>query len=157
MSETEATAQNVAEQTRLQTIFMTALHVEEDVANVLIEEGFTSLEEVAYVPLKELLNIEGFDEEIVNELRVRAKDALLTQAIATEERVLPKPASKSQSVELADLPHMTPEILKALATQNIRTRDELAEYAAADLVEWGIANESAAAALIMNARAHWFE
>ena len=136
---------------RLRQLFMDKLDVDEEVADILIGEGFTSLEEVAYVPINEMLEIEAFDEETVNELRSRARNALLTEAIVREESV--------ENVEeaLLGLEGMDTEIASALAAHGITTRDALADLAGDELVELtGIAEERAQE-LIMKARAHWFE
>ncbi|WP_269532692.1 transcription termination factor NusA [Chitinimonas sp. BJYL2] len=132
-------------------LFIASLDVDEEVAEILVQEGFTTLEEVAYVPVSELLNIDGFDEDLVNELRSRARDALLTQAIAKEEQV------ESDMEALQNLDGITPEIARALATNGIATRDDLAELAVDELVEMTGMDSDAAKQLIMTARAHWFE
>jgi N utilization substance protein A len=121
------------------------------VAEILIGEGFTSLEEVAYVPINEMLEIEAFDAETVNELRSRARNALLTEAIVREESV--------ENVEeaLLSLEGMDTEIASALATHGITTRDALADLAGDELVELTGIAEDRAQDLIMKARAHWFE
>ncbi len=152
ISDKEAKDRTVADQERLVNIFTAHLNVEEDVANVLIEEGFTSLEEVAYVPIQELLEVDGFDEEIVTELRTRAKQALLTQANATEE----KSAEKAPAEDLLALPGMNKELAFVLASRGILTRDDLAELAVDDLTDVPDLDASKAAELIMAARAHWF-
>jgi N utilization substance protein A len=152
ITDSEATARTSEEQERLQKVFTESLQIDEDVANVLIEEGFTTLEEIAYVPIQEFLEIDGFDEDTVNELRKRAKDTLLTQAIATEERVDEKePAEDLLSLEGMDRP-----LAFTLANRGILTRDDLAELAVDDLTDIpGLASDKAAK-LIMAARAHWF-
>ena len=121
-----------------------------EVADILIAEGFTSLEEVAYVPMQEMLEIEAFDEDTVTELRTRAKDALLTMEIAKEEKV------EEVSQDLRDLEGVTPELLSKLAEGGINTRDDLADLAVDELVELTGQDEAAARALIMKAREHWF-
>ena len=131
---------------------MDKLDVDEEVADILIGEGFTSLEEVAYVPINEMLEIESFDEDTVNELRSRARNALLTEAIAREESV--------EDVEeaLLTLEGMDTEIASKLAANGITTRDALADLAGDELVELtGIDADERAQDLIMKARAHWFE
>ena len=135
----------------LRTLFMSKLDVDEEIADILIEEGFTSLEEVAYVPLQEMLEIEAFDEDTVNELRARAKDALLTMEIAREESV------EETSLDLRDLEGMTPDLLAKLAQGGVHTRDELADLATDELVEMTGQTEDEATALIMKAREHWFD
>ncbi|MGD1988421.1 MAG: helix-hairpin-helix domain-containing protein, partial [Pseudomonadales bacterium] len=124
---------------------------------VLIEEGFASLEEVAYVPLEEMLAIEGFDEEIVLELRNRAKDALLTQALASEE-ALEGAAPADDLKALLDEQGQEGRLAFLLAKNGIVTQEDLAEQATDDLVELeelGL-DEAQASALIMAARAPWF-
>jgi N utilization substance protein A len=151
MTMEQAEQKHEAEYSRVRELFMRALDVDDEVAEILVQEGFTSLEEVAYVPIAEMLDIEGFDEGLVNELRSRSRDALLTQAIAKEEQV-------ENSVEaLQDLEGMTPEIARALASNSIATRDDLAELAVDELVEMTGIDQEAAKQLIMTARAHWFE
>ncbi|MEI8324675.1 MAG: transcription termination factor NusA [Betaproteobacteria bacterium] len=131
-------------------LFMEKLDVDEEMADILISEGFTSLEEVAYVPLQEMLEIEGLDEDTVNELRNRAKDALLTMEIAKEEGV------EDVSQILRDLEGMTPELQAKLADAGVHTLDDLADLAVDELTE--ITGQSAhdAKTLIMKAREHWF-
>jgi N utilization substance protein A len=124
--------------------------VDEEVADILIAEGFTSLEEVAYVPLQEMLEIEAFDEDTVNELRTRAKDALLTMEIAKEEEV------EALSESLKGLEGLTPELIAKLAEGGIHTRDDLADLAVDELVELTGIGEEQAKALILKAREHWF-
>jgi len=152
ITEKEASERTSDEQDRLLRIFTENLHVEDDVATLLIEEGFTSLEEVAYVPMQELLDIEGFDEEIVNELRTRAKGSLLTQAIASEEKL----NEKTPADDLLELPGLDRQLAFVLASRGIITRDDLAELAVDDLEDIPGLDESKAAELIMAARAHWF-
>ncbi len=151
MDAAESAEKQASEQQEMRALFMSKLDVDEEIADILIEEGFTSLEEVAYVPLQEMLEIEAFDEETVNELRARAKDALLTMAIAQEESV------QDSALDLRDLEGMTPELLARLATGNVHTRDELADLATDELVEIAGLDEEAATALIMKAREHWFD
>ncbi len=124
--------------------------MDEEVAEILISEGFTSLEEVAYVPLQEMLEIQAFDEETVQELRNRAKDVLLTMEIAKEERV------DEVSQDLRDLEGLTAELIAKLAEGGIHTRDDLADLAVDELTEMTGVDEAAAKALIMKAREHWF-
>ena len=131
-------------------MFAQALDVDDDVADVLVQEGFTTLEEVAYVPLNEMLEIEVFDEQTVNELRSRARDALLNQAIAREEQL------EHQAEDLKVLEGMTAELAAKLAELEIRTRDDLAELAVDELMEMTGIDEEAAKQLIMKAREHWF-
>ncbi len=132
--------------------FMTKLDVEEDVAAILVEEGFTSVEEVAYVPLEELLAIDGFDDEIAEELRARAKDALLTNALVHEEEL----ATAAPAEDLLTMEGMDQTLACTLATNGIITMEDLAEQAVDELLDLGVDAERAAA-LIMTARAPWFE
>jgi transcription termination/antitermination protein NusA len=152
ITDKEAKERTVAEQEGLLKVFTENLDVDTEIAALLIEEGFTSLEEVAYVPIQELLEIEGFDEETVNELRVRAKDALLTQAIASEEKI----GEKEPASDLLSLDGMDRHMAFVLANRGIITRDDLAELAVDDLTDIPGLNEAKAASLIMAARAHWF-
>ncbi len=139
------------EREELRATFMSRLDVDEAVADILIDEGFTGLEEIAYVPMQELQDIEAFDEETVNELRARARNALLSEAIAKEELV------QTAVKELAGIEGMTPELIAVLAENEITTLDELAELATDELSEMtGLAQEEASD-LIMRARAHWFD
>ena len=131
-------------------LFMEKLDVDEEIADLLIAEGFTSLEQVAYVPLEEMLEIESFDEDTVNELRTRAKDALLTMEIANEESV----AQVSQ--DLRDLEGLTTDLIAKLADSGVHTRDDLADLAIDELTEITGQSEDEAKAMIMKAREHWF-
>lgn len=133
--------------------FIEELDVDEELAQILVEEGFTSLEEVAYVPVEEMLGIDGFDEDIVNELRTRAKDRLLTKAIATEEKL----ADAQPAEDLLALEGMDKELAVELAVRGVITREDLAEQSIDDLLEIDGINEERAGKLIMAARAHWFE
>ncbi len=134
-------------------VFVNALDVDEEMAEVLVAEGFSTLEEVAYVPAVEMLDIDGFDEEIVTELKQRAKDALLTSAIAEEERLaLAEPAD-----DLLSLEGMTPELAKTLAGSGVITQEDLAELSIDEVLEILDINEETAGELILKARAPWFE
>ena len=147
----EESAQKTEEESeKIRAVFMDKLDVDQEVADILIEEGFNSLEEVAYVPLSEMLQIEAFDEDTVNELRTRARDSLLTMELAKEELV------EEVSQDLRSLDGMTTTLVAKLATGNVHTRDDLAELAVDELVEMTGINEEDAKALIMKARAHWF-
>jgi N utilization substance protein A len=132
--------------------FMSALGVDEDMAGVLVEEGFTSLEEIAYVPMEEMLAIDGFDEELAQELRNRAKDALLTKAIAAEEKL----GDVEPAADLLELEGMDRRLAYKLASHQIISREDLAEQSIADLLDVADIEEDRAAALIMAARAPWF-
>jgi N utilization substance protein A len=131
-------------------LFMEKLDVDEEIADLLIAEGFTSLEQVAYVPMEEMLEIESFDEDMANELRTRAKDALLTMEIANEESV------EEASLDLRDLEGLTPELIGKLADGGVHTRDDLADLAVDELTEITGQSADEAKTLIMKARAHWF-
>ncbi|SFN10033.1 NusA antitermination factor [Formivibrio citricus] len=150
MTVDQAEQKHQAEFDDVRRMFAQALDVDDDVADVLVQEGFSTLEEVAYVPLNEMLEIEAFDEDTVNELRARARDALLTQAIVREEKL------EHQSEDLKSLEGMTPELAAQLAEHEIHTRDELAELAVDELTEMTGMDEEAAKRLIMKAREHWF-
>ncbi|ODU09172.1 MAG: transcription termination/antitermination protein NusA [Rubrivivax sp. SCN 71-131] len=150
MTAEESEAKQASETESVRKIFIDKLDVDEEVADILIAEGFGSLEEVAYVPLQEMLEIESFDEETVQELRTRAKDALLTMEIAQEEKV----AQVSQ--DLRDLEGLTPELIAKLAAEGIHSRDDLADLAVDELIEMTGIDEEQARALIMKAREHWF-
>jgi N utilization substance protein A len=121
---------------------------------MLIAEGFSSLEEVAYVPLQEMLEMEAFDEDTVHELRTRAKDALLTMEIAREESV------EAVSQDLRDLEHegqgLSQELIAKLADGGVHSRDDLADLAVDELIEMTAIDEASAKTLIMKAREHWF-
>jgi len=132
--------------------FMVRLDVGEDVANILVQEGFSNIEEVAYVPESELLEVEEFDEEMVTEIRRRARDALLTQLIAKEE-VLDENAPED---DLMQLEGMTERLAFRLAEKSIRSQEDLAELAVDELVEIHEMSDEDAAELIMAARAPWF-
>jgi N utilization substance protein A len=132
-------------------LFIDMLEVDESIADILVQEGFTTLEEVAYVPLNELMEIEAFDEEIVNALRSRARDVLLTQAIVREEKSVPTAS------ELLTLEGMNAALAASLAKHEVHTRDDLADLAVDDLVEMAGISSDEAEKLIMTARAHWFK
>lgn len=152
MSREESESKREQEATKVVEMFMEQLMVDEDVAVVLAEEGFSSLEEVAYVPLSEMLEIEAFDEDIVHELRDRAKDALLTQLIASEEQSSDEPPAE----DLLSLEGLSETMAHRLAAQGIVTREDLAEQAVEDVLEIEGMDEALAGKLIMAARAHWF-
>jgi N utilization substance protein A len=147
----EESAQKTEEEAgKVRALFMDKLDVDQEVADILIEEGFNSLEEVAYVPLSEMLQIEAFDEDTVNELRNRARDSLLTMELAKEERV------EEVSQDLRSLDGMTTSLIAKLADNQVHTRDDLAELAVDELVEMTGINEESAKGMIMKAREHWF-
>jgi len=152
MSEQAAEEKSEAEQRELRELFMKQLDVDEDVAGILVGEGFSSIEEIAYVPQSELAGIEEFDEEIVQELRNRARDVLLTQAIASEETLEGAPSD-----DLLDVDGMDEELAGELARHGIHTREDLAEQAVDDLAEIPNLDPKRAGELILAARKHWFE
>ena len=151
MTQDESVKRAEAEYAVTRVTFMEKLDIDEELADLLIEEGFSSLEEVAYVPLAEMLEIEGLDEEIVNELRNRARNVLLTEAIVTEEQL------EGVADDLLNLEGMTRELAAKLAANGIKTREDLAELAVDELVEMTGIDEERAKELILKARAHWFE
>jgi N utilization substance protein A len=150
MTEAESQKKNEEEASSVRKIFMERLDVDEEVANTLIQEGFSTLEEVAYVPINEMMEIEGFDETTVNELRNRARDALLVQAIASEEQ------AENLDPALLNLEGMDKDLAAKLATSGVKTRDDLADLAFDDLVELTGIESERAKTLIMKAREHWF-
>ncbi len=152
MSVEEWQSKQEAESGSYMETFMNALDVDEDIAGVLVEEGFTTLEEIAYVPLEEMVNIEGFDEEIAEELRSRAKDALLTQALASEEQL----DNAEPAEDLLNMEGVDKHLAYLLASRGIITMDDLAEQAVDDLLDVEGVDEERAAALIMKAREPWF-
>ncbi|MEW9897922.1 transcription termination factor NusA [Chitinivorax sp. PXF-14] len=150
MTVEEAEKKHESEYEGIRETFMRSLDVDEEVATVLVQEGFSTLEEVAYVPLAEMLDIEGFDEALVNELRSRARNALLTQAIASEEQ-------KENEVEgLLTLENMDADTANILVGKGVATRDDLADLAVDDLVDMTGMSPERAKELILSARAHWF-
>ena len=153
MTETDAEEKSEQEARELVEKFIKDLDADEAVATILVQEGFSSLEEVAYVPAGELTVIEEFNDEIVEELRARARDVLITQAIVTEE-VLDQ---TEPAEDLLSLEGMDKELAFELASRGIVTREELAEQAVGDLEEIESLEPERAAELIMSARAHWFE
>jgi len=153
MSESDAEAKSEAENERVQQVFMDALDVDEEVAQILVQEGFSSIDEVAYVPKSEMLEIEEFDEDIVDELRGRAKDVLLTRAITSEEGLI----AGSPAEDLLNMDGMTEELANKLAKNGIITMEDLAEQSVDDLTDIEAMDEEQAAKLIMTARAPWFE
>ena len=153
MTESDAEAKSESESKELVQNFMKQLDVDEDVATILAQEGFSTIEEIAYVPQAELTSIAEFDADIVKELRNRARDVLLTQAIASEESL----DQSMPSEDLLLLEGMSPDLALALARRGVRTREELAEQAVDDLSDIeGLAAEEAGK-LIMKAREHWFQ
>ncbi|MDO9600467.1 MAG: transcription termination factor NusA [Azoarcus sp.] len=151
MSEQESAARSDQERSDLRALFIAKLDVDEEVADIIIDEGFSSLEEIAYVPLAEMLEIEAFDEDTVSELRNRARNVLLTEAIVTEEQL------ENVADDLLSLDGMDKALAATLASHKIRTRDDLADLAVDELVEMAGIDDERAKALISVARAHWFE
>ncbi|MDH6594441.1 N utilization substance protein A [Variovorax sp. TBS-050B] len=150
MDANESAQKQASETDASRRLFMEKLDVDEEIADILISEGFTSLEEVAYVPISEMLEIEAFDEDTINELRSRAKDALLTMEIAKEEGV------ETVSQNLRDLEGLDPELIPKLAEAGVHTRDDLADLAVDELTEITGHSADDAKALILKAREHWF-
>jgi N utilization substance protein A len=153
MTESDAEAKSESESQKLVQMFMKSLDVDADVATILAQEGFSTIEELAYVPVSELANIAEFDEEMVKELRNRARDVLLTQAIASEESL----EQQMPADDLLELTGMNPDLALALARKGVRTREQLAEQAIDDLTDIDGLDEQGAGALIMKAREHWFQ
>ncbi len=153
MTQAQIQAKSESEQAGALQLFMDKLEVDEEIAGILVAEGFSSVEEIAYVPAGELLAVEGFDEDIVEELRARARDALLNEALAAEEEIEEhKPAD-----DLLGLPEMDEATAYALAARGVATRDDLAEMAVDEITDIDGVDAERAARLIMAARAHWFE
>jgi N utilization substance protein A len=153
MTESDAEAKSDTEAKSLVQAFMKQLDVDEDVATILVQEGFSTVEEVAYLPQSELANIEEFDDEMVKELRNRARDVLLTQAIASEETL----ESGMPADDLLLLEGMKPDLALALARRGVRTREDLADQAVDDLLDIEGLSSEEAGKLIMKAREIWFE
>jgi N utilization substance protein A len=150
MTAEESQQKREGEQSAIRQTFMEKLDVDEEMADILIQEGFASLDEIAYVPVNELLEVDAFDEETVEELRTRARNALLTEAIAREENL------GQVEPELLDLEGMDKDLAARLAGNGIRSRDDLGELAVDELIEMTAVEEERAKTLIMGARAHWF-
>ena len=150
MTEEESATKQAEESGRTRNLFIARLDVDEEVADILIQEGFSTLEEIAYVPINELLEIEAFDEDTVNELRNRARNALLVAAIANEEKV------EGVAADLLQLDGMDTQLAAKLAEGGVKTRDDLADLAVDELAELSGIDEERAKKLIMAARAHWF-
>jgi N utilization substance protein A len=146
----ESQKKSEEEAQRIKATFMEKLDVDEEVADILVHEGFNSLEEVAYVPISEMQEIEAFDEATVNELRSRARNALLTQAIVSEEKV------EHDIEDLLKVEGMDHDTARLLASKGVATQEMLADFATDDLVELTGIEEARAKELIMAARAPWF-
>ena len=153
MSNEEAAEKHEAEAGQIIQMFMDKLDIDEDVAEILVEEGFTTLEEVAYVPLDEMMAIEGFDEDIAEELRARAKDALLTLAIASEEQF----GVKEPAEDLISMEGMDRHLAYVLASRGVVTMEDLAEQGVDELIDIEDMTQERAGELIMIARRPWFE
>ena len=153
MTQDQVTAKSEAEQTAARELFQAKLEVDEEIAAILVTEGFSTVEEIAYVPVGELLAVEGFDEDIVEELRARARDALLNEALAAEEEL----DEHQPAEDLLSLEGMDDELAYALAARGVVTREDLAELATDEMADLENVDEARAAALIMEARKHWFE
>jgi N utilization substance protein A len=153
MTQDQVTAKSEAEQTTARQLFMDKLEVDEEIAGILVSEGFNTVEEIAYVPVGELLAVEGFDEDIVEELRSRARDALLNEALAAEEEL----DEHQPAADLLELEGMDEELAFTLASRGVVTRDDLADLATDELTDIEGVDEDRAKALIMEARKHWFE
>jgi transcription termination/antitermination protein NusA len=150
MTEEESRKKSDEEAQSVRALFMEKLDVDEEVAQILVDEGFSTLEHVAYVPINEMMEIEQFDEETVNELRSRARNALLMQEIASEEKV------EEVASDLLSLEGMDGQTARVLASKGVKTQEDLAELALDDLVELTGMEAERAKALIMAARAPWF-
>ena len=150
MTQEESEKKQQAEGQGIKDLFMAKIDVDEEVADILIQEGFSTLEEIAYVPINEMLEIDSFDEDTVNELRSRARNALLVQAIASEEKV------EGVDQNLLKLDGMDTALAAKLAEGGVKTRDDLADLAVDELSELTGIEEERAKTLIMAARAHWF-
>lgn len=151
MTEEESQTRVEAESAAIRVLFMEKLDVDEEVANILISEGFSTLEEVAYVPMHEMLEIEAFDEATVQELRDRARNVLLTEAIVTEEQL------GQVAEDMLSLDGMDKALAGKLASNGVKTRDDLADLAVDELTEMTGIDADRAKQLITTARAHWFE
>jgi len=149
MTQDQVTAKTEAEQETALALFMDKLEVDQEIANILVQEGFSSVEEIAYVPSAELLAVEGFDEDIVEELRARARDALLTEALAVEEGI----DEHRPSGELLELDGMDEATAYALAERGVVSLDDLADLAVDEMIDIEGMDEERAAQLIMAARA----
>lgn len=152
MSESQAEEKSEEEAQALVKLFMEQLDVDEEVAAILVQEGFSSIEEVAYVPVQEMLEIEEFDEAIVEELRARARDILVTREISSEEH-----GGKEPAEDLLAMDGMDPQLAFALVDIGVQTMEDLAEQAVDDLMQIEGMDEERAANLIMTARKPWFE
>ena len=153
MTAADAEQKSESEVKDLIKLFSEQLDVDEEIGLILVQEGFSSIEEVAYVPTAELVEIEEFEEDIVTELRSRARDVLLTQALVQEEKI----DETEPAEDLLSLEGMDKGLAFLLASKGVITREDLAELATDDLLEINEMDQEEAGALIMKARAHWFE
>jgi len=150
LSEEESDQKTKDEYTNVSQLFIEKLDVDADIADILVHEGFSTLEEIAYVPIDELIQIEAFDEDTVNELRSRASAVILKEAISNEEKI------KSPADDLLNMEGMDSDTAKLLASKSIITMEDLAELAADELIDIVKMDEERAKELIMTARAPWF-
>ena len=153
MTEQDAAAKQEQEAGRVVQTFRDRLGVDDELAELLMAEGFTSMEEIAYVPLEEMLAIEGFDEDLVEQLRSRAKDQLLTQAIAQEEKL----DGTQPADDLLNMEGMEQHLAYELASRGVITMEDLAEQSIDDLLDIEGMDEDRAGELIMTARKPWFD
>ena len=153
MTADQVQAKTESEQAAARQLFVDKLEVDEEIAGILVGEGFNTVEEIAYVPVAELLAVEGFDEDIVEELRSRARDALLNEALAAEEGL----EEHQPAADLLGLAGMDEATAYALAERGVRTREDLAEAATDEIADIEGMGDARAATLIMEARKHWFE
>ncbi len=151
LTEEAAAQKNQDEYSKISQLFIAKLDVDEEVADILVQEGFSTLEEIAYVPIAEMANIDAFDEDTINELRSRARAALLTEAIAKEEQV------EEDTNDLMTLDGMDAETAHKLSERGIHTTEDLAELAVDELIELTDIDDERAKALIVTARAPWFK
>ena len=151
LTEDEAAKKNQDEYASVSHLFMEKLDVDEEVADILVQEGFSTLEEIAYVPLAEMAEIDAFDEDTINELRSRARAALLTEAIAKEEKI------EEAAEDLLTMEGMDDKTAHLLASKGVPTMESLAELAVDELVELTNMDAERAKTLIMTARAPWFK
>jgi N utilization substance protein A len=152
MTEDQAKAKSSAEAENVLGLFKEKLDIDDEIAQILAEEGFSTLEEIAYVPIQEMLEIDGFDEDLVNALRERAKAVLLTKAIAEEQEL----SQAEPAADLLEMEGMNRHLAYVLANHGIITQEDLAEQSIDDLLDIGEINEETAAKLIMTARKPWF-
>ena len=150
LSEEESDQKTKDEYTNVSQLFIEKLDVDADIADILVHEGFSTLEEIAYVPIDELIQIEAFDEDTVNELRSRASAVILKEAISNEEKI------QSPADDLLNMEGMDSDTAKLLASKSIITMEDLAELAADELLDIVKMDEERAKELIMTARAPWF-